>query len=145
MAKNAGDSRPDDVSPDDAKKMADIAKAMGECSMKAMTPDSSGSADFGLGSDTTPPPPPPDPSAGGGGDLEPTPAGMEACNEYRAILEKMIACAKYPPSGKDALKKGWSQMVQSAKTGGASTVKVMADTCTRMMPDLKKAIGQICP
>jgi hypothetical protein len=38
MARNAGDERPDDISPDDAKRMADITKKMGECAMKAMTP-----------------------------------------------------------------------------------------------------------
>jgi hypothetical protein len=36
MAKNAGDMKPDDVSPDDAKKMAEISKRMGDCSMKVM-------------------------------------------------------------------------------------------------------------
>ena len=56
MAKNAGDKKPDDVSPEDAKKMADITKAMGECSMKAMTPDTGSMGGGGGGS-----------AAGGGG------------------------------------------------------------------------------
>jgi hypothetical protein len=52
MAKNAGDKKPDDVSPEDAKKMADITKAMGDCSMKAMTPDMSGAGGGGSGGGT---------------------------------------------------------------------------------------------
>jgi hypothetical protein len=38
MARSASDVMPDDVTPEDAKRMADITRQMGECSMKAMTP-----------------------------------------------------------------------------------------------------------
>jgi hypothetical protein len=39
MAKEAGDFESDDIAEDDMKRMVDLTHEMGECSMRAMTPD----------------------------------------------------------------------------------------------------------
>jgi hypothetical protein len=104
--------------------------------MQAAQPQGSdnGSADQGSGSDSG--------SAGSGSSGEAPPAaGLPAeCAEYKAMVEKLMTCDKYPAASRDAMKKGFdaaSKAWDNFDKLPADAKKTMTEACKTAAAALK--------
>ena len=97
----------------------------------SVTGTGSGSA-TGSGSDSA--------SGSGSAVLAPTnPGGMPAaCNDYKAVIDKLASCDKLDASTRDALRQayaqlsaGWASLPPEAKPGVAATCKTALEAATR--------------
>lgn len=110
--------------------------------------------DQGSGSET---PPPPDNGSAGSGSAGSGSAGSggaaaagempKDCADYKAMLDKVVACDKLPQPTRDAMKKSYDTMSKSfatIKTMPADQQKTIADGCKTAADAMKKAVGDQC-
>jgi len=69
------------------------------------------------------------------------------CADYKAMLDKVVACDKLPQATRDAMKKTFATMEKSfatIKTLPEAQQKTIADGCKTAADTMKKAAGDAC-
>jgi hypothetical protein len=133
MAKNATDNVPDVPDADTTRKMTDVMKRMTDCMTKAMTAQI----------DPPPPPPPPPPVQI---EFQPAPSDMpQTCQDFRAELQRIAACDKFPAAAKDSLRQSWDALVGAWGSTPTGARNAMGDTCKSSLDAIKQSASTLCP
>jgi hypothetical protein len=117
---------------EDQRKLAEVMRAYVGCAGKAMALEAT-------------PRPPDDPSpddmtSSGSAGL----TSLPACAEHRKRLDRLDACARYPKSAADALRRVFSELEKSWAAGPRDPAQ-MTRTCEAQAEVVKKILDTYCP
>jgi len=129
LSTSGGDERPDEAM---AKQMTQVSMAYGECLATAMN-----AAPVVAVS--------PPAEAAPNADLVPFtgPTGIPECDDYKAAVDKIVACDKMPAASRSVLKDSLGQAMHSMKSLPADGKKDAATACTTGLDSIKQAAAAV--
>ncbi|HEY4179898.1 MAG TPA: hypothetical protein VGM90_23815 [Kofleriaceae bacterium] len=130
LSKTGGSERPDEAM---AKKMTEVATTYGDCFTKAMA-----------SAPVAPSPPLP---AEAMQQAQPIPfsgtTGIPECDDYKAAVDKIVACDKMPAASRSVLKDALGQALLSIRSLPADGRKAAATACTMGLDAIKQAASAV--